>query len=125
MALPLNNRGRCIGALTVQSSQEAAFSLAISRFAVDEPISWPSPLQRRLYDEVQHYATRLEERVAERTAALAVVNKELEALPILSLTTCERRYAAWMALGQALLEDYAGQHDPQQAGISAGDYSSE
>jgi len=80
MALPLNNRGRCIGALTVQSSQEAAFSpgdiTALQSMADQLAIAIANA---RLYDEVQHYATRLEERVAERTAALAAVNKELEA----------------------------------------------
>ncbi|MBN1137696.1 MAG: GAF domain-containing protein, partial [Anaerolineae bacterium] len=112
MALPLNSRGECIGALTVQSAQKAAFSagdiIALQSIANQLAVAITNA---RLYDQVQQYATRLEERVAERTATLAAVNKELEAFAYSVSHDLRAPLRTLDGFSQALLEDYAGQLD--------------
>jgi PAS domain S-box-containing protein len=112
MALPLNSRAECIGALTVQSVQKAAFSAGdivalqsmVNQLAV-------AITNARLYDQVQQYATQLEERVAERTATLAAVNKELEAFAYSVSHDLRAPLRTLDGFSQALLEDYADQLD--------------
>ncbi|HFD39779.1 MAG TPA: PAS domain S-box protein [Anaerolineae bacterium] len=108
MALPLIARGQCIGALSVQSTQEAAFSLAdvtaLQTMADQVAIAITNA---RLHDQIQRYATRLEERVAERTAELAAVNRELEAFAYSVSHDLRAPLRSIDGFSQALLEDYA------------------
>jgi PAS domain S-box-containing protein len=109
MALPLLSRGRCIGALTVQSAEEAAFSAddvaALQAMADQLAIALTNA---RLYDEVQRYAIHLEDLVRERTAELAAVNKELEAFAYSVSHDLRAPLRSVNGFSQALLEDYAG-----------------
>jgi PAS domain S-box-containing protein len=107
MALPLISRGECIGALTVQSTEEAAFSVddvAVLQSMADQLAI--ALTNARLYDQVQRYATRLEDLVSERTADLAAVNKELEAFAYSVSHDLRAPLRSIDGFSQALLEDY-------------------
>jgi signal transduction histidine kinase len=112
MALPLISRGECIGALTVQSTEEAAFSVddvaALQSMADQLAIALTNA---RLYDQVQRYATQLEDLVNERTADLAAVNKELEAFAYSVSHDLRTPLRSIDGFSQALLEDYEDELD--------------
>ena len=108
MALPLIARGQCIGALSIQSTRASAFSLAdvtaLQTVADQVAIAITNA---RLHDQIQRYATRLEDLVAERTAELAAVNRELEAFAYSVSHDLRAPLRGIDGFSQALLEDYA------------------
>jgi len=113
MALPLIAHGQqCVGALTVQSTQENAFSqediVVLQTMADHLAIAIENA---RLYDQVQRYASELEQRVAERTAKLTAVNKELTAFAYSVSHDLRAPLRSLDGFSQALLEDYADRLD--------------
>jgi PAS domain S-box-containing protein len=94
LALPLISRGQPLGALTIQSEEEAAFSQedietfqtmadqlanAILNARFYEQLGKELEERKRAEEEVRHLNAELEERVQTRTQELQAANREMEA----------------------------------------------
>ncbi len=113
MALPLISHSQgCIGGLSVQSMEAAAFSkedIAVLQTMTDHLAI--AIENARLYDQVQRHALDLEHRVAERTAELVATNKELESFSYSVSHDLRAPLRSIDGFSQALLEDYHHQLD--------------
>jgi len=118
LALPLISRDRCIGALTVQSTEKAAFAeedvavlqtmadhlaIAIENAWLYESAQREIARRAQAEEEIRTLNAELEQRVVERTAQLEAANRELRA-EIAERQRAERALKDSEALYHSLVE---------------------
>ncbi|MFQ4146097.1 PAS domain S-box protein [Chlorogloeopsis sp. ULAP02] len=105
--------GELIGDLNLFANQPAAFTVEHQTIAQEVANQLAIAIQQaRLREQLQAYTIELEQRVAERTAALQSANQSLEAFGYSVSHDLQAPLRAMEGLAQALLEDYGEQLDP-------------
>lgn len=105
--------GELIGDLNLFANQPTTFTVEHQTIAQEVANQLAIAIQQaRLREQLQAYTTELEQRVAERTAALQSANESLEAFGYSVSHDLQAPLRAMQGLAEALLEDYGDQLDP-------------
>ena len=110
--VPLVAQGTVLGALNLWSDRPNAFTVEqvdIAREVADQLAIGIQ--QMRLHEQVQHHASELERRVAERTAELKEINAELEAFSYTVAHDLRAPLRSIQGFAQMLLEEHSDRLD--------------
>lgn len=109
MTVPLLAHGKALGTITFVMA-ESGRHYGVNDLALAEDLARRTALlidNAKLYKQSQHLNAELEQRVIERTAQLAVINKELEAFSYSVSHDLRAPLRSLDGFSQALQEDYA------------------
>ncbi|NEQ28054.1 MAG: GAF domain-containing protein, partial [Microcoleus sp. SIO2G3] len=112
LAIALLVENRLTGDLLLSARLPAAFSIEDQDIVQEVANQLAIAIQQsQLRDRLQQYAAELEQRIAERTAALKETNQELEAFTYSVSHDLRAPLRTIQGFAQALLEDYGDQLD--------------